>query len=687
MRISYNWLKEYVDVRVPAEKLAELLTMAGLPVESIEEKNGDRLMEIEVTANRSDCLSVIGIAREVGAITGRKLKIPSTVHGPRSTVKAHSPQPTAHSKVSIKVEDKTLCPRYTGRVIQDVRVGGSPVWLKAKIEAMGLRSVNNIVDITNFCLFETGEPMHAFDLDKVKGGQVIVRRAKKGEKIVTIDGLERTLDDTMLVIADAERAIAIAGVMGGLNTEVTASTRNILLEAAYFDPVSVRRTGRKLTISTESSYRFERNVDMGNILYSSERAAALIRDAAGGNAGKIMDTGKKPDPGKTVTLRPARLSKVLGLDIPAASIKKILGALGIRVRSAARDMMKLTVPGFRCDLNNEVDIIEEVARIYGYDKMPVTIPPVVEQPVRRTPAMMAEREIRDTLACLGFTETITYSLLSRKELERARVAGGDVVEVQNPLSGAQEVMRPSLLPGMLNTMVWNMNRKEKDLRLFEIGNVYTRNENGFVEKKRLSLGITGEAFSNWTDRPRSSTFFDVKGPLEKLLCEAGAVGLSVSDAADERFLKTACANIEIRGENTGVMGELSPKLLSDFDIKERVYFLEADLERMIGEGRPEKRFMPLPKYPSIFRDISIVVSRDARNAGIISAIRDAGGPILKETALIDRYTGKQLPQDKISLTYRLEYRSSEKTLEEKDVASAHAAVLGALENKFGARLR
>ena len=339
MKISYNWLKDYVDVSLSPEKLANLLTMCGLSVESVEKMGKDYILEIEVTAHRSDCLSVIGIARELAALTGKKLKVPSVkvkTKGAGSACRLPAGrQGKAGKEITVKVEDKKLCPRYTVRVIRNVKVGESPAWLKTRIEAMGLRSVNNIVDIINFCLFETGEPMHAFDLDKIANKEIIIKRAKKGEKITAIDGSEKILDDSNLVITDSSRPIALAGVIGGLNTEVTFSTKNILLEAAYFDPISIRRTARTLSISTESSYRFERKVDRENIVYASDRATSLIAEIAGGEIDELIYAGDKKIEKKIVELRYERLNKILGAEITPPRAKKILNSLGLKTKSSS----------------------------------------------------------------------------------------------------------------------------------------------------------------------------------------------------------------------------------------------------------------------------------------------------------------------------------------------------------------
>ncbi|MFA6078422.1 MAG: phenylalanine--tRNA ligase subunit beta [Candidatus Omnitrophota bacterium] len=677
MLISYNWLKEYVGVEQPVEELAELFTMSGLSVASITDFLSDRIIEIEVTSNRPDWLSVIGVARELSAITGEKLKVPAVKDDPAR----------GQGSIAIEIHDKKLCPRYTARIIRNVKIGESPDWLKMRIESVGLRPVNNIVDVTNFCLFETGEPMHAFDLDKISGGKIIVRKAKKGEKIVTIDGIERTLDDTVLVIADAEKPVAVAGIMGGLNTEVNYSTKNILLEAASFDGVSIRRAARKLGISTDSSYRFERKIDEENIPYSSARAADIICGLAGGEREAMTDIRAGAASKKTINLKYSHLDKVLGLQVPRAEVKRTLGSLGLGAVESA-DGLSLSIPSFRSDLENEIDLVEEVSRIYGYGKIPSTIPAIAEQPTRRESTMAVEDHIRRSLTAAGAYEIMTYSLLSRRAFEDGNIEPGSIAQIRNPLSAEQEVMRPSLVAGMLGAMAWNMNRKTKDLKLFELGNVYIKEEGDkFAERKTLAIGMTGVDRQSWADGTKACDFYVLKGALENLLGSLGIDSFSMIPSEDKRYSPASRAQIEIGGETVGVIGEVGRSTASAFDIKEKVFVCEVCVDRIAKHSNLEKHFRELPKYPSVSRDISVIAGKDIKNNDIILTAKKAAGPLLKEIALIDRYAGKQIPEGKASLTYRLEYQDPKKTLEDKEVSDVHGKVLSALEKNLGLKQR
>lgn len=694
MLISYDWLKDYVDINVSPEKLGEMLTMAGLPVESIKKTASGHVLELEVTANRPDWLSHIGVAREVAAITGKKLKIPGlsklrTTNDerlPRRSIQSLYELNAKAGRTTIRVENKSLCPRYTARVIRNVKVGESPAWLKVRLESMGLRPVNNIVDITNFCLFETGEPMHAFDLDKISGSGVIVRKARKGEKIIAIDGIERSLDEDTLVIADSSRPIAIAGVMGGLNTEVNYSTKNILLEAAYFDPISIRRTSRKSALSTESSYRFERGVDISNILYSSDRAADLICEIAGGAPCKIIDVRGKAKKRAPITLRNSKLCSVLGFDIPGPQAVKILKSLSLSLKSSSKDKANFIAPAFRNDLNYEIDLIEEVARVFGYDKIPGTVGPVTKNSGKLQCGTAVFGRIKGVLTGLGYDEVITYSLLSKNTIDMSGLLSQDAVRLKNPLSTEQEVMRPGLLPGMLGAVLWNINRRHKDLKLFEMGHVYTKTENAFTEKQQLGFCVTG-GILGWGGISRPYTFFDLKGTVEALFDSLKIDGLEFTSTGNKRFSPGSCASVGINGNDIGIIGEVDGRILSGFDIKEPVYMCEIYAENLLPLINTHKRFSQLPKYPAVLRDISIIVDKGIKNSDIALAITQSAGGILKNTKLIDRYSGKQISDGKISLTYRLEYQSPEKTLEEKDVLETHNNILRSLESKFGAKLR
>jgi len=675
MKITYNWLKDYVDIKLSPEKLAHALTMAGSEVKAIEKKGADYVFEIEITPNRADCLSIVGIAREVAAITGKKLKV---------KLSAVSCQLSAKD-ISIEIKDKKLCPRYSGRVIEDIKVGAAPDWMQERLKLMELRPVNNIVDITNYCLFETGQPMHAFDLDKIKGSKIVVRRAEKGEKITTIDGIERALSPDMLIIADAQRPVAIAGVMGGLDTEVGASTKNILLESAYFDPVSVRRTSRKLCLRSESSYRFERSVDLENIVDASDRATALIGKLAGGKARILVDKGTKKLKPKSIAFNVKKAGSLLGVNINAAKTKSIFKSLALKA-SGSKTLLKVKIPSFRPDLNCEVDLLEELARIYGYDNIPTTIPEMVPQRRRRDFSRVVQEKIRRMLIAGGLTEVVTYSLISKDSLKKFSKIEKATIDIVNPLSAEQEAMRPTVLIGALGAILWNLNRKVENLKIFEQGNIYFKEGKGHKETLNLAILLTGNVVDTWRNKRRAD-FFSIKGIVETLLNRLGAEGIEFVSQRAAYYSPQESADVKIGGETIGIAGKIKTDVLNNFDIRQDVYAAELDVEKLFSHVKLDKYFKPLPRYPSVKRDVSILLDKAVPANKIISAIKALGIQSIARVEVFDEYHGKQVPQDKKSLSFSILYRDKARTLTDREVEQAHSRVKETLTSQFSAQFR
>ncbi len=679
MKASLTWLKDYVDIKMQVGDLAEMLTMSGSHVDYVKKIGNEYCLEFEITSNRSDCLSIIGIAREIAAMTGKKLKVQRWLSAP---VRRCTSTPV---KLKIKIEDKKLCPRYTGRIITDIKVGRSPKWIEERLLSVGLRPVNNIVDITNFVLMETGQPMHAFDLDKIKA-DIEIRKARKGEVIKTIDGVNRTLEDGTLVIADNKGPIAIAGVMGGLDTEVSGRTKNILLESACFDSVSVRRASRMLGLSSESSYRFERRIDRGMVLQASERAAFMIEDLAKGKKGRLIDIGEKTIPSKGIKFNPKRSNAILGVDVPTRLQKDILKSLGFSIKPK-KDSLEIKIPSSRGDITQEVDITEEIARIYGYNKIPLTIPKIIGHTRLMDKGDLVKKEIRRYLSSIGPNEIITYNLVSTVLLDEFYVDKNALAHIQNPLSREQEVLTETLLPGMLKIINWNINRKNKNLRLFEIGKIYKRlRRKRFKEELHLSMAIMGLAEDNWLSAKRKTSFFDLKGILVDLFGELGIDKVKFRPTDKIPYFSTA-ASIECSGNNIGAIGKLDGEILKKFDIDETVYALEISLEEISKKAVLEKRFKAIPKFPSILRDISLVAEKDMPAESIVSTIRETGSDIIKDIALVDMYKGEQIPQDKQGLLYRIEYRDDAKTLTDREVEELHNKIKQNLSAKLGISFR
>jgi phenylalanyl-tRNA synthetase beta chain len=692
MKISYNWIKEYIDLKKSPEEIARLLTSSGSEVKIIEKIGDDNIMDIEITPNRSDCLSYIGIARELSALTGKTIKAPSL------KIKKSS----GKAPFTVDIKDKDLCPRYTARLIRDVKVGESPDWLKKKIVAMGLRPVNNVVDITNFVLFELGQPLHAFDYDKIEGNAVIIRRARQGEKMTSIDKIERKLEKDMLAIADREKPIALGGVMGGLDTEVTETAKNVLLESAYFKPTSVRRTSFKLALSSESSYRFERSVDPGMVLEASDRAALLIAEICGGEIGELLDKGAKPKKDKKVLLRIEHLNKILNLGLKETYIKKALTGLGLKASSTQKGILKVSIPSFRQDIKYEVDLIEEISRIYGYENIDTTIPKTVPHPERKLLPWRAKEKAVEVLTSLGLNEVITYAMLSRNSLKKVSdKLLKEAIAVKNYLSFDQEVMRPSLLPSILNVLSYNMNRGVKDLKIFEVGSVYRNNlspENGYSETN-ICIVLTGLFSEGWQREKRPVTFFDLKGILEKLSFNLGLdpKKLTLNIQAPEAALRYLMMQqdktplVLYDGNTIGNITSLPARIRDAFDLKQEVFVTEIRLGALLHPSDKrinlDKKFKDIPKFPSIKRDISLVAGGEISFEKITSLVKGQGGELVERIEPFDEYTGKHIPRGHHGLSFRIEYRDKKKTLTAEEVDRVHSEIRKSLVEKLGITLR
>ena len=674
-----------METKIEAGKAQSFLTMAGLEITSITDIDGDHIMEIEVTPNRPDCLSVLGIARELSAASGIAIKLPDSVK--KNFVKKTS----ARGNVKIEVVDRHACPRYVGCIMKNVKVGSSPKWLIDRLNAMGVRSVNNVVDITNYALFELGQPLHAFDLDKLKGKRIVVRRARKGESIVTIDGINRVLSPNILVIADEVRPIAVAGIMGGKDTEITSKTSNILIESACFEQVVIRKACRELGLASESSYRFERGVDQGMIFASSVRAQELVKEIAGGKtAGGMSDIGPGIEKEKEITLSLDDVARILGIDISPERIKDIFKRLNLGPIKK-KDKISVTVPSYRQDLNRDIDLIEEIARLYGYDKVPPRLPSFTPQKTyqleKRTTSL--ENEIRKILCGAGLNEIMTYSLTSRDSIEYLGISLENLVSLRNPMSSQQEIMRPSLLSELLGVLNWNLNRKNTLLQLFELNKVYIMNkESGQADEiMRLSIGICGNKPGNWKEKPRDLDFFDLKGIIEILMDSLGAAGYRLEKTEHLSLKENMSIAINAGGRVCGAFGEVKEDVARKFDIKRKVYLAEISLDALLGCANLKKTFVGLPKYPSVKRDIAILLDDTINASSIYDVIKEEARQLVKSVEVFDLYKGRQIQEGKKSLAYTIQYRSDERTLNDKEVNDIHKKVQDALIKRLGAQIR
>jgi phenylalanyl-tRNA synthetase beta chain len=688
MRLPIEWLKEHVAVRLSAEALADRLTMAGLEVTRIERLDGGAVLILEITPNRPDCLSIIGIAREIAVLTGATLKLPRAVHGSRLKVQGKRQPPRTsnlepRTKVTVRIEDRQGCRRYLGRLIEGVAVGASPGWIQNRLSACGIRPINNVVDITNYVLLECGQPLHAFDADRLKEGAVVVRRAAAGETLVTIDEQARALSSSMLVIADARRPIAIAGVMGGLETAVSPATTRILLESAWFDPIVVRRTGRALGLSSESSYRFERGVDPAGVEAASRRAAQLIIQLAGGRETAVRDVGEHHAKRTLVRLDGARVQRGLGASIPPTMVKRTLESLGCVVRSAGGGW-QVAPPSFRCDIAQDVDLLEEIARVAGYDRLPATMPQATLD-VRRDEGI--SRSLRELCASLGLWEIVTWALVSEESLANIGPAfsAQDRIRLTNPLSRDHAILRPTLLAGMLQAIARNFSQGATGARFFELGNVFEGSAHPH-EILSLGIGIAGLWEQSWQGA-RSADVFLLKGLIEQLAQRFLRQPVAVQASPIAWAEGGQSFALALDGQPLGCGGEVARPICNAFDCHERIWFAELRLETLVAAKRPQAVFRPLNPFPPVKRDLSVMVERHIELAKLAELIRTVGAPLVSRLELVDRYTGSPVPATKHSLTFSIEYRDPARTLTAAEVDARHRAISLELLQRFGAQLR
>lgn len=651
----------------------------------------DTIVELEVTPNRPDCLSMVGVAREVGAITGKAASVPAS-SPPESTI------PVADA-VSVEIADPDLCPRYTARLIRGVTIGPSPEWLAERVTAAGARPVNNIVDITNYVMFELGQPLHAFDAATItrRHGKaaIIVRRATEGERLRTLDGQDRVLDAEMLVIADDSGAVALAGVMGGENTEVSETTVDILLESACFDPGSVSRTSRSLGLISEASTRFERGVDPEGCVAAVDRAAALMAELAGGvvDAG-VVDVYPVPASPSDLELRIERLNAVLGTEIGADEAAAILRALGLRVAEGApAGTLAITVPTFRPDLEREIDLVEEVVRVWGMERVPATLPGGRGRVGRLDSRQRWLRRIDATMRAAGLNETMTYSFVDPADLERVRMSlpeGEVLAELVNPMSEEQAVMRTSLLPGLLRSVSYNQRRGVSDVQLYEIGTVFVTSPGRKLPREHTSLaGVMCGMWSRpgWTGEAAELDFFDGKGVLEALAEELHPRRFQVRSAEMAWLQPGRSAEIVVDGTVAGWLGEVHPSVADAFEAEVPVVAFELSVEALLAAARTDRVYSEVPRHPAVTLDVALVVDESVSAERVEQAITKAGGALLDSVRLFDVYRGRGIPDGSKSLAWALSYRAPDRTLTDDEVRPVHDKLLRKVCGSVGAELR
>ena len=703
MRLLVSWLRDFVDVTASAEEIAEALALRGFEVASVEPAPDgvrppwqmtpaaqttsglpDGIIDFEITANRPDCLSVLGLAREAATLYGVPLTLPSTAAGAKIALKS---MPTGESdRVKVSIEDADLCPRYAAAVAA-LTLKSSPAWLAGRLQAAGVRPISAIVDITNYVLLELGHPMHAFDLAKLAGSEIRVRRAKPGEVVTTLDGVERKLEPDMLVIADASRAQAVAGLMGGAASEVSPATKSVVLESAYFKPASVRRTSKRLALKTEASSRFERGADINAPVVALERALALLEEIEGGRAsGPIVDCYPIVREGRQLQLRRARLALLLGARVADADVERILRGLGLTVSSAA-DGWHVVAPTYRVDLLREADLIEEVGRHYGFDKLEPTFPVQTEAAPAPDPRVARDELLRRVVTAAGLSEAVTFGFIDAKSAEAFGFGPpqGGVVAIANPLSAKFDTLRPSLLPGLVDAVAHNRRHGRRSVGLFEIGARFSASG----ETRGVGLAWTGARSEHWKSGAADVDFFDVKGIVERL-CDALGIAPKFEPIRLSFLAPGQAAAVLVNGAQIGVLGQVAPSIAEQRGAprQDEIFAAELDLDgAWFSKIGPREAVTPLPRHPFIVRDLSIVVA-DTLPAEIIRGTIQAAGATaaapLVSVAFFDRYQGKGVPEGAVSLSVRLTFQAADRTLTDAEAQQSFDKILAVLVRDHGA---
>jgi phenylalanyl-tRNA synthetase beta chain len=650
----------------------------------------DVVLDVAVTPNRPDCLSMLGIAREVALLTGADLRYPDS--------SCDEAGEDIHGTTSVEIQSPRLCPRYTARLVRNVHVGSSPSWMRVRLEAVGLRSINNVVDVTNFVMMEYGQPLHAFDFSFLEEGRIVVRGASEGEEFQSLDEKVHTLAKDTLMICDGIKPVAIAGIMGGLNSEVRDATDTILLESAYFNPTSIRKAARTMGMSTDAAFRFERGVDPGGVIPALNRAARLMAELSGGSVAKghIDEYPREIVPPAAITLRIKKAEEILGLSLDASRIQQVLRHLEMTVHDEGDGILRVTPPTFRGDVTREIDLVEEIARIEGYDTIPVTLPPLAPPSAEDDDRdEQIDSVIKNALTGLGYMEVIHYSFTSP---ESSRLLGfpeshesWKFVTIENPLTEDTSVMRTNLVYGLLGSMRRNMNAGNSDLKFFEAGKIFIRTETGKLprETKRIAGLLTGARFErSWRFQEETSDFYDMKGCLETLFEALSIEAVRFDPDPTVPFLHPGrSASVFFGNNRAGVVGEVHPDVLARMDLPQTAFVFELDQDALINAASLRRRFREIPRFPAVARDVAFLVDRNITADQLCSPILNAGEELLESVHVFDVYCGSSVPKDMKSLALRFTYRSPSKTLADSDVGDVHHRIVDEIIRASGAKVR
>jgi phenylalanyl-tRNA synthetase beta chain len=667
MRVSLNWLRDYVKIEKSAEEIGEMLSDRGFPVEEIVHLGSDTMLNVEVTSNRGDCLSHIGVAREIAAATGQQLRLPQ--------IKLNESGKKAADFVSVEIENPSLCGRYAARIIEGVKVGPTPGWMKDRLETIGIRSVNNIVDATNYAMMELGQPSHAFDYNKLQGGKIIVRNARNGETLISIDGTKCQLKENMLMIADANRAVAIAGVMGGLDSEISDSTTTVMLEAAHFAPLSVRTTARTLTIGSEASFRFERNVDIASADWASQRTAQLIVEVAGGSiACGMVDAYPAVHQQKKASMRLSRMKALLGIDIDANKVMGIFDSLGFSPVNNGQTI-DCTIPSWRNDIYREVDLIEEVIRSYGYNKIHTEKKLNIEI-AKIDPVQKFKVQMRSYLGAAGFYETISVTFTDKNMADPFNPAKDPQYAAVKDVSRKNaNLLRPSLVGSLMLVFKSNYNAGNSSCRIYELADTFVKTDSQQLDEK-MKLAMLCDC-----------DFRLLKGTIEGLIYSINKNAKIDFQPCDFKWAKAA-ASVNVAGTNLGYIGVVSDDTCSKIDLKSvEPIIAELDFAALMSLQSGPVEVKPLPKFPSITRDLSIIVDNNVAWEQIETAVNKTKCPILEKVSFVDIYKGKPIPKDKKSVTLSLRFRDEDGTLTHQKVDEIESLIVSSLADTTGAELR
>ncbi|MDP8233508.1 MAG: phenylalanine--tRNA ligase subunit beta [Candidatus Saelkia tenebricola] len=671
MKVLLSWLKDFVDIDVSVEQLADTLTKNGLEVGEIQSVGEDFVLDIEITPNRPDCLSIVGVARECAIGLSKRFTPPRLIFLPKI-----SSAYLKETKFGVTIGAQEACLRYIGRVLLDVEIAPSPDFIKERLEKIGLRSINNVVDITNYILIETGQPMHAFDYDKIEGKQIIVRFAKEGEQIISLDETQRQLSKQDLVIADIKRPIALAGIMGGYDTEVTSKTRNVVLESAFFHPQTIRKAAQRHALTTEASYRFERGVDFPTVDTASVYAVDLISKYASRSSNKttvIIDKTvdviiKQVALSSKVVLKYEDVEKVLGIMPSVFWIRKLIKNLGCEIMSVSKESLKIQAPSTRSDLKINIDYIEEIARFYGYDKIPSQGLPelmVEKEPVLKNFSEKDfENQAKDVFIKTGLREVITYALLSEDEIEELKIK--NTLPLKNPLAKSYSVLRPVIFPSLLKVAKYNFNRGVYDLAIFELGKVYSSINSEPCERKVAGILLSGKKYQDCFGNEIEYNFYDLKFAVETLLSYFKISDYSIKEAKQMFFSNSCSAEISVSNEKSALIGKVSGKIKTYYDLKRDIYIGEIYLDTIKKGMKNVIRHQKITQYPFIDRDFSLLLPKAVSAGEIIEHIQGKND-LICAVDIIDVYEGKQIPLDMKSITIRIRFQSDEKTLKDVEV--------------------